>query len=98
MVRLDPVTIAVDRDAPLVTVSLTGRRLAWHAEDHATPWVRLSLRLDRPNRRRWIALGLRALEGELRLPRLHVRWEAKLFVSDSSGNRTRVDLGTVGGS
>jgi D-glucuronyl C5-epimerase C-terminus len=98
LVRFDPITIAVDHEAPLVTARVRGRRLSWRAKDRATPWIRLSLRLDRPSRRRWIALGIRPHAGRLRLPRLHVRWEARLVVSDSSGNRTRADLGTVGGS
>jgi hypothetical protein len=97
LVKLDPVTVAVDREPPVATAELTGRRLSWQATDRATPWVRLFVRLDRPNRRRWIALGIRPFEGTVRLPRVGARWKATLVVSDSSRNRARVQLGTLGG-
>lgn len=97
VVRFAPVTVAVDHEAPVLTAELRGRRLSWRARDRATPWVRLSVRLDRPHRRRWLALGARPLEGTLRLPRVGWRWEATLVGSDSSGNRTRVSLGPFGG-
>jgi hypothetical protein len=95
-VRLDPVTVAVDRDPPVVTARVSRRKLSWQAKDRATPWVRLSLRLDGPGRRRWVPLGVRSHEGWLRLPRLRVLWDATLVVSDSSGNRSRTSLGTIG--
>ncbi len=97
MVRFDPVTVAVDREAPVIGAELVGRRLSWRARDRATPWLRLSLRLDRPTRRRWIRLGTRELEGSHRLPRVGARWEATLVAADSSGNRARVGLGAFGG-
>jgi hypothetical protein len=96
-VRFDPVTVAVDREAPVVEADLRGRWLSWHVDDRATPWVRLSVRLVRPNRRSWIRLGPRPLEGRVRLERRGSPWEATLIVSDSSGNRARLRLGAFGG-
>jgi hypothetical protein len=98
-VKLAPVTVAVDREPPLVEeAALRGRLLSWRAVDRATPWVKLAVRLARPGRQVWIRLGPRPHEGSARLERRRSRWEATLFASDSSGNRTRVRLGPFGGS
>jgi hypothetical protein len=96
-VKLAPITVAVDREPPVVAARLRGRRLSWHAVDRATPWVKLAVRLARPGRQVWIRLGVRPHEGTVRLERRRSRWEATLFASDSSGNRTRVRLGAFGG-
>lgn len=97
LVRLDPVRVAVDREAPVLAAGLSGRRLEWQATDRATPWVRLFVRLDRPERRRRLPLGVRPLHGAVRLPRVGSRWDATLVASDSTGNRARASLGPFGG-
>jgi hypothetical protein len=96
-VKLEPIEVAVDREAPEVTARIYGRRLVWRAEDRATPWIRLKLRLVRGERRRAIPLGIRPLNGSTRIPRLRARWDARLAVSDSSGNRRHLRLGLIGG-
>jgi D-glucuronyl C5-epimerase C-terminus len=96
-VRFDPIEIDVDRRPPIVTAELLGRRLSWRARDWMTPWVRVSVRLDRPGRRRRVSFGVVSHRGEARLPRLDWRWRATLVVSDSSGNVSRAPLGEVGG-
>jgi len=92
---LRPLRIAVDREAPKVTVDVTGRRLTWRATDNATPWLRLTLRLERGGEARIANLGRRPLSGSLRLPVPAGRWEGTLVVADSSRNRVRIALGTL---
>ncbi len=93
--ELRPLRIAIDRDPPKVSVNVTGRRLTWRATDNATPWVRLTLRLERGAEARIAALGRRPLSGSLRLPIPAGRWEGTLVVADSSRNRTRIALGSL---
>jgi hypothetical protein len=89
------VRIAVDRTPPDVSAWSAGSRIVWRAKDATTPWVRLSLHLSRGGKSRVIRLGDRALHGSLRV-RLAKRWQARLVVSDSSGNRSITELGTIG--
>ncbi len=93
--RLRPITIAVDRTPPEVTASVAWRRLSWRIRDEATPWVTMAVRIEREGVRRTLHLGRRPLRGSLRLPLPRGRWDAVLVVRDSSGNATRVRLGTV---
>ncbi|MBD0291239.1 MAG: hypothetical protein ICV74_08290 [Thermoleophilia bacterium] len=92
---LTPVRIAVDRDPPVVRTTLERRTLTWRAEDEATPWLRMRLVVERLGVRRRIDLGRRPLAGTMRLPMPRGTWRTVLWVSDSSGNRTRVPLGPV---
>ncbi|MDQ3865734.1 MAG: D-glucuronyl C5-epimerase family protein [Actinomycetota bacterium] len=94
-VQLPPIAIAVDRDPPSVTASVVRRRLTWRAVDAGTPWLRMTVRLERAGRRRSLSLGRQPLAGSLTLPVPRGRWHAVLVASDSSGNRTRVGLGVV---
>jgi D-glucuronyl C5-epimerase C-terminus len=98
VVELDPIRIAVDREPPDVTAWLSGSRVVWRAKDRATPWIRLKLVFTRPDRRRVVQLGTRELRGSARFKRPVWRWNAKLVVRDSSGNRSTTLLGPVGGS
>jgi D-glucuronyl C5-epimerase-like protein len=96
-VELDPVRIAVDRKPPDVTARISRRKLVWRVTDRGTPWIRVKLRLDRPHRVRVIKFGIQPHRGSVRIPRLGLVWKARLVVSDSSGNVSRTELGTVGG-
>ncbi len=93
--RLAPVVIAVDRTPPRITTQVSGRTLRWQAEDAGTPWLRMTLVLNRNERRRHVSLGRRPLAGTVRLSLPRGYWKARLFVADSSGNRTRVALGVL---
>lgn len=93
--RLQSLRIAVDREPPKVSVDVTGRRLTWRVTDNATPWVRLTLRMERGAEARVTSLGRRPLSGSARLPLPRGRWDVRLVVADSSQNRTRVGLGTL---
>ena len=93
--RLAGVRVAVDRTPPVVSVDVQGRRLTWRARDNATPWVRLTVRMERDGVARVAGLGRRPLSGSLRLPIPAGRWETLLVVADSSRNRTRVPLGLL---
>lgn len=92
---LRPITIAVDREPPEVTASLVRRRLSWRVVDDATPWVQMRVVLDRAGRKETLLLGKQPLAGALRLAVPPGRWNAALVVADSSGNRTRTELGSV---
>jgi hypothetical protein len=93
--RLSAVTIARDRTPPAVKASVSGRRLRWVATDATTPYVTLRVRLTRGSTVKLLKLGRRGLRGTLRLSLPRGRWDAVLLVADSSGNTTRVKLGTV---
>ncbi len=91
-VKFAPITITVDRDPPKSAARLRGRRLSWRVVDRETPWIRLTLRLDRGNHRRWIPLGIHSHHGSTRLSHRFKRSNLTLVVSDSTGNRSRVHL------
>jgi hypothetical protein len=95
----DVTTIEVkrDREPPELSATLAGRRLSWQALDPATPWLRLTLVLERAGERERVDLGRRPLSGAVTLERRGLRWEATLVAADSSGNRARVELGPFGG-
>jgi hypothetical protein len=92
-----PVEIRRDTVPPEATATVVGATLAWEAVDEATPWVNLRLVLQRGGARRVVDLGNQALSGTTELELPVEKWHATLVVADSSENRTRVPLGTVGG-
>jgi hypothetical protein len=92
---LTPIEIAVDTRPPDVTASVARKRLTWRARDEATPWLRMTVRMERAGKVVVRELGRRPLAGSLRLPVPPGRWETLILVSDSSGNRVRVPLGLV---
>ncbi|HEV3407255.1 MAG TPA: D-glucuronyl C5-epimerase family protein [Gaiellaceae bacterium] len=94
---LTTIELKRDREPPQLSGTLAGRRLSWKAVDPATPWLRLTLVLERPDERKRVDLGRRPLSGAITLQRLGLRWEATLVAADSSGNRARIDLGPFGG-
>jgi hypothetical protein len=92
---LTPIEIAVDTRPPEVTASVARKRLTWRARDEATPWLRMTARMQRAGKVVVRELGRRPLAGALRLPVPPGRWETLVVVSDSSGNRVRIPLGLV---
>lgn len=93
--KLAAVTIKRDTTAPEVKASVSGRRLRWVATDATTPYITLRVRLTRAGKVKVLMLGRRGLRGSLRLALPRGNWQAVLRVADSSGNVTRVPLGTV---
>lgn len=93
--RLAPIEIAVDREPPAVTARVEGRRVIWRAVDPGTPWLRLTLVFERAGVRKTQMLGKRGLSGQSRMAVPRGQWQAVLFARDSSGNRSRVELGQV---
>ena len=92
---LTPATVAVDRDPPQVTAKVAGRKVTWKALDPTTPWLRMWAVIERGDVKRKLDLGRRRLSGSLVLKLPRGTWNTALWVSDSSGNRTRVPLGPV---
>ena len=93
--RLRAVTVAVDRKAPVVNANVVGRKLTWKAVDPTTPWLRMWAVIQRGDVTKRLQLGRRPLSGSLVLAVPRGTWRAALWASDSSGNRTRVPLGSV---
>jgi hypothetical protein len=93
--RIQPIEIAVDRTPPQVSAKVSGRRLTWSATDAETPWLVLRVRLERAGRVRFLELGRRGFTGRARLAIPRGNWNARLVAYDSTGNRTRVELGVV---
>ncbi len=93
--RIQPIQIAIDRTPPKVSAKVARRTLTWSAVDAGTPWLRLRVRIERAGRVRHLELGRRALSGSARLAVPRGNWQARLVAYDSTGNRTRVELGVV---
>ena len=92
---IQQIRIAIDRTPPAVSASVSGRRLTWSVVDTETPWLGMRVRLERAGRVRMLELGRRGFTGRARLAVPRGTWNARLIVRDSSGNRTRVELGPV---
>ena len=71
------------------------RRLTWQAEDETTPWLRMWAVIRRADVVRRLDLGRRRHSGSLVLRVPRGTWQTVLWVSDSTGNRTRVPVGPV---
>jgi hypothetical protein len=93
---LTPVVVRRDTQAPKVNASLTGRRLYWRGSDDASPWLDLRVVLRRASGARTLSLARAPFRGSVVLP-VTRGWSATLFAADSSGNTTRVPLGSLAG-
>jgi hypothetical protein len=93
--ELQPVTVAVDREPPVVNARVAKRRLVWRAVDPTSPWVRMRAVLRRAGKVREIRLGVRPKRGSLVLGVPRGTWRTVLWVADSSGNSVRLVLGPV---
>ena len=94
---LQPVEVRVDTQPPSLTASLVGRRLYWRGSDDASPWLSLRIVLRRGGAVRTVLLAAEPFRGSARLEARRGAWAATLFASDSSGNTTRIALGTLHG-
>ena len=95
--ELPPATVKVDKQPPVVTARLVGKRLVWNGKDAETPWLDLRLRLV-GSRTRLVELGHKPLKGSMRLSPKPGRWQTTLIARDSSGNRTEVPVGVLRGA
>ncbi len=93
--QLGPLAVSVDREPPAVQASVARRRLTWRAVDPTSPWLRMWAVVRRAGVTKRLPLGRRPHRGSLVLPIPRGTWEAVLWVSDTTGNRTRVRLGPV---
>jgi hypothetical protein len=94
--QLPDVVIRREKVAPRLAAAAAARRLRWRAYDRATPWVRVAVEYTVGQTRMTLPLGRRPLRGRASLPTLPWRADAALRVTDSSGNTTRVPLGSIG--
>jgi hypothetical protein len=95
-VTLDPVLVKEDAAPPEIVVSVDApATVSWLAVDEGTPWIALSVRLDRGRKHRVLRLGQRAHQGALKLSLPRGRWHATLLAENSAGKVRRVSLGVL---
>ena len=97
--RLPPVLLVRDTEPPKLSARLVGQTLEWRARDRGTPWLSVRVLLRR---------GEAVVEHRVRRAKLHgrrpvpvdaaVRWHMTVLATDSSGNRSRVTIGQIGGA
>jgi hypothetical protein len=92
--ELAPVEVRRDTQAPKVSAAIAGRRLYWRGSDDASPWLALRVVLRRPGAVRTLWLGRENFRGSALLLAPRGLWSATLVADDSSGNSTRVALGS----
>jgi hypothetical protein len=90
----DPVLVRSETGPPAMTVVVTdGAAVHWEADDPATPWLDLAVRLSNGSERRVVDLGRRRLTGTAHLKLPPGRWHATLLASNSAGHTRSVSLG-----
>jgi D-glucuronyl C5-epimerase C-terminus len=94
---LTSVVVRRDTQAPTVSAALGGLKLYWRGRDDASPWLTLRVVLRRPGRVITLPLGRESFRGSARLFVPSGTWATTLFAADSSGNTTKVSLGSVRG-
>ena len=94
---LPSVNVLRDTQAPKVNAALGGSRVYWRGSDDASPWLALKVVLRRPGGVRTLSLGRVTFRGSAPLTAPKGVWNATLFAADSSGNTTRVALGSLRG-
>ena len=87
---LESIEVRRDTEPPAVAAVVDGRTLAWDVLDEGTPWLRLTVVLERAGKRVRVDLGQRPLRGSQRLTATGLPVE--LTVVDSAGNSTTVAL------
>ncbi|HEX6491313.1 MAG TPA: D-glucuronyl C5-epimerase family protein [Gaiellaceae bacterium] len=92
---LAPVEVRLDTEPPTLSAKLVGRRLYWRGADDASPWLSFRITLRRGGSVRRVFLAAEPFRGSARLRAPRGAWAATLEASDSSGNATRVVLGTL---
>ena len=95
--ELPAVEVRRDTQPPTVTAAVGGLKLYWRGRDDASPWLALHVVLRRPGRVISLPLGRQSFRGSTRLFVPSGTWATTLFAADSSGNTTRVALGSLRG-
>ena len=95
--ELAAVDVRRDTQPPTVNAAVGGLKLYWRGRDDASPWLALQVVLRRPGRVISLPLGRESFHGSARLFVPSGTWTTTLFAADSSGNTTRVPLGSVRG-
>ena len=95
--ELPAVEVRRDTQPPTVSAELGGLKLFWRGRDDASPWLGLRVVIRRPGRVITLPLGRMSFRGSEQLFVPEGTWTATLFAADSSGNTTRVALGSVRG-
>jgi len=95
--ELAAVEVRRDTQPPTVDAAVGGLKLYWRGRDDASPWLALHVVLRRPGRVISLPLGRETFRGSARLYVPSGTWATTLFAADSSGNTTRVPLGSVRG-
>jgi D-glucuronyl C5-epimerase C-terminus len=95
--ELPAVEVRRDTQAPTVSASVGGLKLYWRGRDDASPWLALHVVLRQPGRVVSLGLGRESFRGSARLFVPSGTWATTLFAADSSGNTTRVPLGSLRG-
>jgi hypothetical protein len=85
-------------EPPRLAAALDGPKLSWRARDAGTPWLSLRVVLRRGGAVVEHRLRRTNLRGTRPVPLdLTKRWHVTVVAADSSGNRSRVVLGQLGG-
>ncbi|MDQ3992755.1 MAG: D-glucuronyl C5-epimerase family protein, partial [Actinomycetota bacterium] len=87
---LPAIEVRRDTEPPAVAALVQGRTLTWDVFDEGTPWLHLTVVVERGRTRTRLELGRRGFKGSYRLPQSGVA--VQLVVADSAGNRTTVAL------
>ncbi len=95
--ELPAVEVRRDTQPPTVSAELGGLKLFWRGRDDASPWLVLRVVIRRPGRVITLSLGHENFRGSAQLFVPEGTWTATLFAADSSGNMSRVALGSVRG-
>jgi hypothetical protein len=96
--KLAPITVRWDTLPPPITPTLTGTTLTWQADDPGTPWLALAVDLIDPsavNPPQTLDLGRQPTSGTTTLPVPPGTWQASLRATNSAGQTTTVQLGTI---
>jgi hypothetical protein len=94
---LPAVEVRRDTQPPTVSAELGRLRVYWRGSDDASPWLALRVVIRRPGHVVTLGVGRESFRGSARLFVPEGTWTATLYAADSSGNTTRVPLGSVRG-
>ena len=96
--KLAPIVVRWDTLPPPITATLAGTTLTWQADDPGTPSLALAVDLTDPgavNPPQTLDLGQLATSGSTTLAVPPGTWQASLRATNSAGQTTTVQLGTI---
>jgi D-glucuronyl C5-epimerase C-terminus len=96
--KLAPIVVRWDTLPPPITATLAGTTVTWQADDPGTPWLALAVDLTDPgavNPPQTLDLGQLATSGSTTLAVPPGTWQASLRATNSAGQTTTVQLGTI---